>query len=192
MPEPEPQGLRARKKVQTRLDIKREAFRLFDRQGYANTTVEQIAEAANVSPRTFYRYFGVKEALLLSEDHIPPIVEAFANAPADLPIVDAYRHGLATFYASLSPEEREAAVAGERMMYEIPEARGLVYSSYVRLIAQITAALKRRPDAPADELERRVIAGAIVGVLIAAAHENPVPDSAMDEMLAILATRLPR
>ncbi|ORB28046.1 TetR family transcriptional regulator [Mycolicibacterium parafortuitum] len=192
MPEPEPQGLRERKKVQTRLDIKREAFRLFDRQGYANTTVEQIAEAANVSPRTFYRYFGVKEALLLSDDHIPPIMEAFANAPADLPIIEAYRHGVATFYASLSPEQRAAAIASERMLYEIPEARGLLYSSYVRLIALITDALKRRPDAPADELERRVIAGAIVGILIAASHDNPVPDSALDEMLTILATRLTR
>ena len=192
MSEPEPQGLRERKKVQTRLDIEREAFRLFDRQGYANTTVEQIAEAANVSPRTFYRYFGVKEALLLSDDYIEPIIEAFANAPADLPIVEAYRHGAATLYASLSPEQREAAVARERMLYQVPEARGVLYSAYIRLIDLITDALTRRPDAPAGELERRVIAGAIVGVLIAGSHENPLPDSTVDEMLTILAAHLAR
>ena len=64
MSEPEPQGLRERKKVQTRLDIQREAFRLFDRQGYANTTVEQIAERAGVSPPTVFNYFGSKQEIL--------------------------------------------------------------------------------------------------------------------------------
>lgn len=189
--EPQPQGLRERKKIQTRLAIRRAAFELFDTQGYANTTVDQIAEAADVSPRTLYRYFGVKEALLLSDDQISPIVQAFIDAPADLTIVDAYRHAVATVFGSLSPEEREVAAAGQRMMYEIPEARGLIYSEYIRLIEMITDALKSRPDGPADHLERRVIAGAIVGVLIGASHETPMPDTELESALTILSRRMP-
>ena len=181
-----PPNLRERKKIQTRLAIRREAFRLFDKHGYANTTVEQIADAADVSPRTFYRYFGVKEALLLSDDQITPIVEEFANAPEDLSLVAAYRYAVAKVFGGLTPVERDDATAGQRLMYEVPEARGLIYAEYVRLIDLIADAVMQRQDTPGDELERRVIAGAIVGVLIAASHETPMPESSLLDALAIL------
>ncbi|HZC12209.1 MAG TPA: TetR family transcriptional regulator, partial [Mycobacterium sp.] len=58
-------GLRERKKIRTRETIRREAFRLIQENGYAATTVEQIAEAAEVSPSTFFRYFPTKESVLL-------------------------------------------------------------------------------------------------------------------------------
>ncbi|MGP4054880.1 TetR/AcrR family transcriptional regulator [Mycobacterium sp. 4D054] len=184
------QSLRERKKLRTRLAIRREAFRLFDEQGYTNTTVEQIAEAAEVSPRTFYRYFGVKERLLLSDDKISPIVEAFIAAPTELSIVAAYRHAVATVFGHLSQEERDDVLAGEQFMYAIPEARGLIYTEYVRLIDLIADALTERPEGPDDEMERRVIAGAIVGVLIAASHNNPFPEEALAKSLEILEHRL--
>ncbi|AFM15624.1 transcriptional regulator [Mycolicibacterium chubuense NBB4] len=183
-------GLRERKKSQTRRAIRREAFRLFHEHGFANTTVEQIATAAEVSPRTFYRYFGVKEAVLLSEDQITPIVEAFAAAPPELSIVGAYRHAVAEVFGRLSPEERDDLVTGERLMYAVPEARGLLYTAYVELTDLITEALQQRPDAPTDAVERRVIAGAIVGVLIAAAHNTPLPENALLTMLSILDAKL--
>jgi AcrR family transcriptional regulator len=186
---PDPQSLRERKKLRTRLAIRSEAFRLFKRQGYANTTIDQIAEAADVSPRTFYRYFGVKEALLLSDDQISPIVEAFVAAPRELSLVAAYRHGVAEVFGALTPEERADAVAGQRLMYEIPEARGLIYGEYVRLIDLIADAVVRRLDRSIDELERRVVAGAIVGVLIATSHDTPMPEFALLEALAILDAR---
>lgn len=183
-------GLRERKKLQTRMAIRREAFRLFGEQGYADTTVEQIAAAADVSPRTFYRYFGSKEAVLLSDDKIEPIVTAFAQAPEDLPYIDAYRYALHHVYGSLTPEEREDVIAGEQLMYQIPEARGLMYTEYVKLIDSIADVLVARLDESVDDFELRVIAGAIVGVLIAASHGTPLPDRSLDRALMILGKRL--
>ena len=61
-------GLRDRKKIKTRETIRREAMRLIDENGYVNTTIEQIAEAAEVSPSTFFRYFPSKEMVLMAND----------------------------------------------------------------------------------------------------------------------------
>lgn len=183
-------GLRERKKARTRLAIRREAFRLFDAQGFRDTTVEQIAAAAEISPRTFYRYFSVKEAVLLSDDLTDQIVDAFTKAPPELSPLAAYRAAVTGVAASMTPEQREDAVTGQRMMYTIPEARGLLYAEYVRLIDLITAALVSRRQAPDDELECRVIAGVIVGVLLAGAHETPLPNAEMLLGLDVLETKL--
>ncbi|MBI3215710.1 MAG: TetR/AcrR family transcriptional regulator [Mycobacterium sp.] len=59
-------GLRERKKLRTRTRLIDAALELAERQGYERTTVEQIAEAVEVSPRTFARYFPTKDAAILS------------------------------------------------------------------------------------------------------------------------------
>ncbi|QYN35070.1 TetR family transcriptional regulator [Pseudonocardia sp. DSM 110487] len=81
-------GLRARKKARTRTAIQREALRLFSERGYAATTVEQIADAADVWPSTFFRYFPGKEDRLLLDDHhslADAVTRAFAAQPPQLP-----------------------------------------------------------------------------------------------------------
>ena len=65
-----PEGLRERKKRRTREAVRAAAFRLFEEQGYQTTTVEQIAEAADVSSRTFFRYFPNKADLLIPDQFI--------------------------------------------------------------------------------------------------------------------------
>ncbi|SPM30608.1 TetR family transcriptional regulator [Mycobacterium terramassiliense] len=57
--------LRARQRAQIRADIRRAAFRLFIERGYDAVTTDEIAAAAGVSPRTFFRYVPAKEELIL-------------------------------------------------------------------------------------------------------------------------------
>jgi AcrR family transcriptional regulator len=59
-------SLRDRQRAQIRADIRRAAFRLFVERGYDAVTTEEIATAAGVSPRTFFRYVPTKEELLLA------------------------------------------------------------------------------------------------------------------------------
>ena len=66
-------GLRERKKAKTKSAIQSHAIRLFREQGFAATTVEQVAEAAEVSPSTVFRYFATKEDLVVNDDYDPII-----------------------------------------------------------------------------------------------------------------------
>lgn len=186
-----PPGLRERKKIKTRAALRREALRLMEEQGYANTTVEQIADAAEVSTSTFFRYFSAKEEVLLSDDMTQPVIDAFIAAPPELSPVAAYRHAVATAFSALTTAEREDALAGERLLYSVPEARGFIYAEYVRLIGLLADALQARLDEPVEEFDRRMVAGAIVGVVMAASDGTPVPENTITRGLAFLDATMP-
>ena len=81
-----PPSLRERKKQRTRATLVDVAARLCAQQGYGKTTVDQIAAAAEVSPRTFSRYFPSKEAVIgaLMEEASDRVAEALARQPLEI------------------------------------------------------------------------------------------------------------
>ena len=81
---PEPAGRRAAHKARTRARIKTSAEQLFRRQGFAATTVAQIAAAADVTERTFFRYYASKDEVILEDamTWIPVLADAVARRPA--------------------------------------------------------------------------------------------------------------
>ncbi|GGX18282.1 TetR family transcriptional regulator [Streptomyces malachitofuscus] len=93
-------SLTARRKAETRMEIARAAAGLFVRQGLRATRAEDIAQAAGVAPRTFYRYFASKEEAIgpLYATGAQRWVEAVRATPAEVPVPrvleDAVRHTL--------------------------------------------------------------------------------------------------
>src|SRR5690242_13721930 len=98
-------GLRERKKAKTRAAIQEHALRLFQEQGYAATSVEQIAAAAEVSPSTFFRYFPTKEDVVLYDALDPLIFAAFRAQPPDLRPIQAVRAAFHAVFSTLSDSE---------------------------------------------------------------------------------------
>ena len=185
-------GLRERKKTRTRDTVRREAFRLFQLNGYAETTVDQIAEAADVSPRTFFRYFPSKETVLISDEFTDPIIEAFLAAPAEMSPIAAYRHAVSEVFRTMAGEEYDYAIARQRLMYTLPEAKGALYDEYIHTIRLLTAACAKRLGYAEDDPRMRVTAGAMVGVMMAAADDAPMSGTALLEALEILEGGLPQ
>ncbi|MGW6055229.1 TetR/AcrR family transcriptional regulator [Streptomyces sp. NPDC055189] len=92
-----PGSLTERRKAETRLDIARTAAALFVENGLRGTRAEDIARAAGVAPRTFYRYFATKEEAVapLFAAGAQQWAEAVRDAPADFSVRDALLHAAA-------------------------------------------------------------------------------------------------
>lgn len=160
-------GLRDRKKIQTRRVIRNEAMRLIAENGYANTTVEQIAEAAEVSPSTFFRYFPSKEMVLMANDLDLVTIRALEQQPADLPSLQAFRRALEITMATLSEDEWRFERARLRMVLSIPELKAAQFEEYRSTVAALTEADCRRTGRAPDDFEVRVFVGALAGGLMA-------------------------
>jgi AcrR family transcriptional regulator len=89
-------GRRERKKQRTREALIDAAFELFEEKGFEATTVEEIADAVDVSSRTFFRYFASKEdvALTFQEEQQAAMLNALTARPADEPVVTAMRRAI--------------------------------------------------------------------------------------------------
>jgi AcrR family transcriptional regulator len=168
-----PLGLRERKKIKTRQAIRRAAFRLIDENGYAATTVEQIADAAEVSPSTFFRYFPSKESLLLADDLDPLILAAFEAQPLDLSLIQAFRRSYEAVMAHLPSDQLEFENTRQRLMFSIPELKAAMYDEYYRTVNVMAEAISRRIGRPASDFEVRVFVGALTGAMMAAYDNAP-------------------
>ena len=163
-----PPGLRERKKARTRAAIRQHAMRLFREQGFQATTVDQIAEAADVSQSTFFRYFRTKEDVVLKDDYDPRAVEAFKAQPPELPPLAALRNAIRTVYSELTPQEMEQERQRHRLILEVPELRGAILDEYTRTIRVIADVVSERVGRTPDDPAVRAFAGAVIGVAMAA------------------------
>ncbi|MER6913706.1 TetR family transcriptional regulator [Streptomyces sp. NPDC000594] len=165
-PAPRPPGLRERKKVRTRLAIRRAAYRLITAQGYEATTVEQIADAAQVSPSTVFRYFPAKEDIVVSGGYDALLAAGVRARPADEDPLDAVRHALTGTLTALLGRRREETVQRTRLMAEVPALRARMTEALAATTTELLAgALAERTGRPADDLAVRVVTGAVLGVL---------------------------
>ncbi|MER5356397.1 helix-turn-helix domain-containing protein [Kitasatospora sp. NPDC002551] len=106
-----PPGLRERKKRATRVALREAALRLAVERGPDQVRVEDIAEAAGVSPRTYNNYFASREQAIVSAvtaDREARIAAAVAARPADVRLADAVTDAVVEQYAHAGEHDPRA------------------------------------------------------------------------------------
>ena len=129
------------------------ALRLFAEQGFHETTVEQIAAAAGVSTRTFFRYFDAKSSVLWHtfDAEVDAIRDALSRAPNDLPVMDAVRHAVlaANHYRAADVPELRTRMTLVGTVPELAASATVRYDAWERAISEFVG---RRVGQPADSL----------------------------------------
>jgi len=160
-------GLRERKKVRTRAAIQQHALRLFREQGYDGTTVQEIADAAEVSESTLFRYFPTKEDLVLWDEFDPLLIEAFRAQPPELSPIQALRASFRAVFDGLTAEQWAEQRDRVDLILSVPDVRAAMLEQYVGTIQQVAGLVAERVGRSPDDFEIRNLAGAVIGVSMA-------------------------
>jgi AcrR family transcriptional regulator len=162
-----PLGLRERKKLKTRRAIRAAAFRLFNEQGYENTTVDRIAADADVSPSTFFRYFPTKEDLITTDDYDPLMESALRGRPVDEPLLESVREAILPALRSIMIMEREEMLLRMRLLRDNPAIRSRSATEMSRTRDALVGILVEQRGPTTDLLALR----APVSAILAACNE---------------------
>jgi AcrR family transcriptional regulator len=178
-------GLRERKKQQTRDAIQREGLRLIAEQGYDATTCEQIAAAAGVSPATLFRYFATKEDVVLHDVYDPMIAQAVRARPAGEAPMTAVRNAFADALAQVYEADLEPIRQRTALVLSVPALRARSHEQRASLVAHLAHALAERTGTAVDDLDVEIaasLAATVVSVAVArwARHGGSLPQHVSD------------
>jgi AcrR family transcriptional regulator len=152
-------GLRERKKVRTREALIDAALELFARKGFEATTIEDIAAAADVSPRTFFRYFDSKAELIMArntaeKDLLGPLIDA---RPREEGPLEAMRQVLREKLVERCADP--SAVREFQVVMTTPTLRDRAREHFYEEEAALAEAFARRLGVDEGDLRAHLIAG---------------------------------
>jgi AcrR family transcriptional regulator len=161
-------GLRERKRIAAMRRIQETALDLFDERGFGAVTIEQIAEAAEVSPSSVYRYFGTKEQLVLYDEFDQHFLEVIEIELAAHPPVEALRRAISNLMAQFVARDEALAQRKIRYWAEEPALQAAAAQQSDQFARAVAGALADAAGRPADDLDVHVVATTLVWALIAA------------------------
>jgi AcrR family transcriptional regulator len=180
-------GLRERKKRKTRDTIIKVALELFVERGYEDTTIAEIADAAEISPRTIFAYFPSKEDILFYDmpEMLERLAQVFRDRPAGATALDALRDFIAGTLSTPSSEAHDVAlrrrivIAGNETLRRNERAR---FAPFEQLMAE---AIAEDLHAGPEDIRPRMIAAALATALSAIREHDRVtsPELASPEQV---------
>jgi AcrR family transcriptional regulator len=160
-------GLRELKKTRTRQAVQQAAMQLFDQQGYAATTVEQIAAAAEISTATFYRYYSDKEDIVFGADDRALVEEVMTARPPDETVAASLR-ALFQRLAAEFEADKDAVIVRLRLMNGVPGLQARRWASRQKTADLLARLLAPRTHTGPEDHELRLA----IGVALAAEYET--------------------
>lgn len=190
-------GRAGRKRVTSRAELEHAAFDLFGRQGFDRTTVDDIAAAAGIGRRTFFRYFPSKNDVPWGDfdAELERMRAQLKSFPPQTPLMDAVRVTIVDFNR-VAPEQLPWHRRRMELILRTPALQAhstLRYAAWREVIAEFAA---ERTGQPPDALAPRTIAYVALGVAVAAyeqwletddANLSDLLDRAMRELAAAFA-----
>ncbi|MDA0169246.1 TetR/AcrR family transcriptional regulator [Solirubrobacter taibaiensis] len=200
-------GLRERKKDRTRATITRVALELFARDGFHATTIPDIAEAADVAPRTVSTYFPSKEGIVFEEyeSAIERFAARLAHRPDDTPVHAVMREWLLSedehqqgptrgLVRPSDNDEADFARLRETAIVSDPDLWALQRRYMLPVVGLVAHGLAKDLGIAPDSLQARIVGDATVATLLAVnARAARMGTAAMDEFdtaLEFLRSRL--
>jgi AcrR family transcriptional regulator len=180
-----PRSLRERKKSRTRRTIQAQALRLFAEKGFQATTIEEIAAAAEVAPRTFFRYFPTKEEVVFWSEYRPMLDGFVARRPDDESAVEALHHGIVDALAASWNQDGERILERLRLVFRTPALHPRMRQQQAGWAAVLAEILADRLGERPDNLEVRAIAAAVAAAVWVAAEEWQAQDG-REELAALI------
>jgi AcrR family transcriptional regulator len=185
-------GLRERKKIKTREAIRRATYDLVEEQGYDATTIEQIADRAEVSPSTVFRYFPTKEDIVITDEYDAVLLEQLRTRPADEPWTESLRQVIGKAVRQGLDDDPRVSRLRARLTVEVPAVRARMMESMSVTGRMLCRAIGERTGRDPESLDVRVYAMSLVGGLMEASlywaekgHHEDLPglvDRALDVM----------
>ncbi len=166
---PRAAGRAGRKRVTSRAELEHAAFDLFDRQGFERTTIDDIARAAGIGRRTFFRYFPSKNDVAWGsfDEELERMRLRLKAFPRKIPLMDAIRAAIVDFN-TFPPEQIPWHRRRMQLILRTPALQAhstLRYAAWRRVISEFVA---ERTGGRPDALAPRAIGYVALGVAIAA------------------------
>ncbi|MFT4086724.1 MAG: TetR family transcriptional regulator [Gordonia sp. (in: high G+C Gram-positive bacteria)] len=169
-------GLREKNKARTRAAIRAAALHLISTQGYAATTVAQIAEAAEVSHTTFFRYFQTKEHVMISDDLDDQRQQVLEDIPPGLDRFDLLRRIISDTVSVDAGDPWASNIDRIKLIRDEPVLRVAHQREVDRVVSELTGFIAGYLGVDVDDFRLRVFIAAVSGVMFHVAERVEVPD----------------
>jgi TetR/AcrR family transcriptional regulator, regulator of mycofactocin system len=175
-----------RRRITSRAEVEHVALELFGSRGFERTTIDDIAEAAGIGRRTFFRYFPSKNDIAWGDfdAQLTTMRRRLAASPADRPLLEVIRDALVDFNR-VPPEEASWHRRRMALILATPALQAhsaLRYADWRQVLADFVA--ERLGVAP-DSLGPQTIAYAALGVALAAYEQwLRAPDADLGDLMA--------
>jgi AcrR family transcriptional regulator len=165
--------------------IQTEALRLFAEKGYAETTVEEIADAAAISPRTFFRYFPSKEDVVLWDEYDPLALELLGARPEEESIPETFRAVIRETLGGLYRRDPERLLIRVRLAVSVPEVRARFLEVQTQGIEQLAQLLADTRQVTPEDMQLRVVGAALLAA-VSVALDLWQQESGKGDLIALL------